>query len=336
MMPFVRGIVLVFALAGCAHVPVPVAPAGKILWFDRNPSQGYEWSFFLYMPPGVTDDMSAVPLLVMPNNSGVVDDQPGVHRGAALKALFSHRAYAERLNAVLLMPAFPRPASKSELYTHALDRDSLLVKDGDLRRIDLQLLAMIVATQKFMNAPADAKVLLFGFSAAGMFANRFALLHPEKVLAAAVGSPGGWPMAPLSQWKSERLRYPLGSADLAELVGQPLEIESTRHVKFFFFLGSRDENDSLAFRDGYDEEDEALAMRVLGRTPVERWPVAEEMYRQVGADVEFRLYPNVGHDLTDEMDADVLAFFTKALSSNSVRPAVSSTKGAWRSRFSMR
>lgn len=249
----------------------------------------------------------------MPNNTGTIDDKPAVHRAAALQQIFSWRAYAERLHTAILVPTFPRPAARPDLYTHALDRDTLLVQSGELRRIDLQLIAMIEAAERFMGAAVDTKVLLFGFSACAMFANRFALLHPERVLAAAIGSPGGWPMAPQSTWRSERLRYPLGADDLLALTGKPLDLPGLQGVRFFFFLGAQDDNDSLPFRDGYDTQDETLAMRLFGRTPVERWSLAEQMYRDAGANAVFKLYPGVGHDVTDNMDSDVLEFFAKAM-----------------------
>jgi predicted esterase len=292
----------------------PPTPSGQILWFDRDPRNGYEWSFFLYFPSGVSpSSSSSSPLLVMPNNTGAVDDQAGVHRAAALKQVFSWRSYAERLHAPILVPTFPRPGARPDLYTHALDRDTLLVQSGDLRRLDLQLIGMIEAAHRFMGAAVDTKILIFGFSAGAMFANRFTLLHPERVLAAAVGSPGGWPMSPQSTWRSERLRYPLGTGDLSTLTGKPLDLDALRRVRFFFFLGANDENDSVTFRDGYDTEDEALAMRLLGRTPVERWSLAERMYRDAGANAIFRLYPDVGHDVMDNMDSDVLEFFANAM-----------------------
>src|SRR3954470_23087265 len=54
-----------------------VSPAGQILWFDREPLSGYEWSFFLYFPSGVgPSSSSSTPLIVMPNNTGTIDDKP--------------------------------------------------------------------------------------------------------------------------------------------------------------------------------------------------------------------------------------------------------------------
>ncbi|MCB9653979.1 MAG: hypothetical protein H6729_07630 [Deltaproteobacteria bacterium] len=307
------------AMEGCAHRSATIAnarspvPTGRILWFERDTEAGYAWSFFLYIPDAsVSASDHSRPLLVMPNNTGTTDADDGVHRIAALKQVFAWRSYAEKLHTALLVPTFPRPETPSNLYTHALDRDALLIQEGPLRRLDLQLIAMIDSAQRFLGAAPKSPVLLFGFSASGMFANRFALLHPERVLAVAVGSPGGWPMAPQSSWASDRLRYPLGSDDLADLVGAPLDLRALRRVSFFFFLGAKDVNDSLVFRDSYDQEDEVLAMKAFGLTPVERWPLAESMYRAAGISATFKLYPDTDHHVTKAMDADVIAFFSKA------------------------
>jgi len=81
------------------------------------------------------------------------------------------------------------------LYTQALDRNSLRADlPPDLLRIDLQLIAMIEDARERllpMGMHTDVKVFMWGFSATGMFVNRFTLLHPERVKAVASGSPVG-------------------------------------------------------------------------------------------------------------------------------------------------
>lgn len=306
---------LLLLLTGCAHAPRSEA-RGTVQWFDASPDAGYHASFFLYEPQGL---VRGAPVLVMPNNTGTVDDQLGVHRGAALKQAFSWRAYAEQLGVALLVPAFPRPAGMPELYTHALDADTLRAQAPELARLDLQLLRMIDAAHRHLGAPAGSKVLVFGFSAAGMFTDRFTTLHPQRVLAAVVGSPGGWPIAKVPSWRGETLRYPLGVADLSTLVGRPLDLAALQRVPLLYFLGAEDRNDSLPYRDGYDEAEQTLANRLFGADPVARWPVAEALAREAGLRATFRLHPGVGHDVTDAMDAEAIAFFAAALQQASAR-----------------
>lgn len=76
----------------------------------------------------------------------------------------------------MLVPVFPRPTSNWQIYTHALDRDSLITTVSGLERIDLQLLAMIDDARqrlKERDVLIGNEVFLNGFSASGSFVNRF-------------------------------------------------------------------------------------------------------------------------------------------------------------------
>lgn len=270
------------------------------------PGPGFRWPYYLYLPAHRAPRSR---ILVQFHNMGKSDDDPEVHIRDAYETSTGRRRWAERLGCPLLVPAFPRPKTRWQLYTHALDRDTLLTEDPDLKRLDLQVLAMLDdARQRLADRSwhVDERVLLSGFSADGMFSNRFALLHPERVRAAAIGSPGGWPMAPVAEYQGEPLRYPIGCADY------PLDRKALQQVDFFFYLGDRDTNDSVPYRDGYDEQDQALIMRVFGGTPVARWPSAEKLYQ--GLNATFKLYPGVDHAPSSEMDRDVFDFLSRRVS----------------------
>ena len=244
------------------------------------------------------------------NNSGGADTDPVKARLNAYGYLGHMREIAERIGCPLLIPTFTR---RDDNYATSLSRNTLTAADdGPLKRPDLQLLAMIDDSRARLRQDGwelPEKILMFGFSADGMFANRFSFLHPDRVEAVAVGSPGGWPLAPLSEWSGATLRYPLGIADLGQLTGRPLDLEAIRKVDFYFFLGDKDDNDSVKYRDGYTVEDEALAFRILGKLPVDRWPIAEQMYRQAGMHSKFHLYPGIGHTVKDYVVNDVVAHF---------------------------
>lgn len=304
-----------FLLLVCLSLPVLAQERifSVTLAVDADPQAGFGWPYYLYLPPACLQSGETVfPLLVAPNNSGKIDDDPEVHRAAAAKEMGGLRRLADRINTPVLVPAFPRPADRWQLYTHALDRDSLLLGEGALARLDLQLMAMIEHARVRLTARGvkiRPKIWMDGFSASGMFVNRFALLHPELVERAAIGSPGGWPLAPVAQSGGKDLPYPVGSADLITLTGQPLQLEAVRQIEFFFYLGDKDSNDSVAYDDGYDPADRALVHLLFGKTPVERWPVAQSLYRQAGLKAKFKLYPGAGHETTAEMQKDLLQFF---------------------------
>jgi len=309
-------------VAGAAIVVVIVAwpVVNFLVRTDRiapEERDGFRWPYFVYVSPNAratAGDGGRVPLLVVPNNTGKVHDDPRVHEREARVTSYHARVMADELGAVLLVPAFPRPAANWRVYTHALDRDCLEVSDPRLRRLDRQLVAMIddaAARLAQRDISTERAVLMVGYSASGMFVNRFALLHPHRVAAAAVGSPGGWPIAPVSKSQGRRLRYPVGIADLAELTGETPDLETYLAIPHLFMLGAEDENDSVPYDDGYDDVDEALIVELFGGTPVERWSAAREIYASAGANATFKLYPGVGHDFTDEMEDDVVRFFER-------------------------
>jgi pimeloyl-ACP methyl ester carboxylesterase len=228
-----------------------------------------------------------------------------------------NRALAERLATPLLVPVFPRPAAQPNLYTQALDRDALVTRDPTLRRLDLQLLSMIADARARLRArhvETAAQVLLEGHSAAGMFVSRFVVLHPGAVRGAVVGAPGGWPIVPVAVYKGRLLRYPVGVADLAELVGAPFGAAAFRRVPLFYYLGDRDTNDSVVNDDSFDPVDRALVLALFGATPVQRWPLAAELYRAAGCACELELYPGVDHKPSPQIHDDVARFFQRVLS----------------------
>ena len=79
----------------------------------------------------------------------------------------------------------------------------------------------------------------------------------------------------------------------------------------FLFLGAEDDNDSVVFRDSYEKEDEELIFELFGKTPVDRWEMAKRLYLESRLNAEFRLYPKVKHGVTNEMMADIVAFFAR-------------------------
>lgn len=296
---FAAGGVILILLAVLAAVLGPYAI--RVRHFAAAPEAGYRADFYLYVSPGAKRAAKAgepAVLLVQPNNTGRLSDDAGFTRRDAWLMGYGRKSLADQLGVVLLVPAFLRPADDWEVYTHALDRDVFTTERPELARPDLQLLAMIDTARADLAArglPTRKRVLMQGFSASGMFANRFTALHPGRVLAAAVGSPGGWPIAPAVAG-ADSLAYPAGVADLEALTGTPFDAASFSAVPQLFVMGDRDHNDGLDHRDGWEEEAAAQVDRLFGNDPQARWPLAESLYRKAGVDARFVLVPGVGHD----------------------------------------
>jgi hypothetical protein len=277
-----------------------------------SPADGFHWPYLLFVPRQIK-----VPcLLVIPNNTGFATDDMDLLRASASGEIQNESEMAERLGCPLLVPIFPRPVlGDSDLYLHDLSRDSLLTTVEAWKRVDLQLLQMLRSAQIHLEGRGckiDPRILLWGFSAAGDFVNRFAMLHPDRVLAVAGGGIA-WPIAPATEAEKESLRYPVGIADLEAVTGSPNDLKALRSVAWFLFRGADDKNDPLNFRGCFAEADADLIRRRFGLTPAERWTAATRLYAEARLPAHLVLYPGVGHSWTPAIREEVEQFFEKRL-----------------------
>ena len=285
---------------------------------EAQPAKGFAYPYYLYVPKAMREEIKDAKktrtILVIPNNAGKTSDNFAVHEADVKRKIKNNSEIADRLGVALLMPVFPRPQTDWQIYTHALDRDAMTTGKKEFARFDLQLVRMIDdALAKFGKEKLkfDKRVLMLGWSASAMFVNRFTFLHPKRVKAAVIGSPGGWAIAPVASFKEKTLRYPIGTSDFESILGEKLDLNNLRKVPLFMFLGEQDDNDSVIFRDSYGKEDEDLIFALFGKTPVERWDDSKKLYQDNKLNAEFRLYPNVKHAVTKEMIDDIFAFISK-------------------------
>jgi hypothetical protein len=129
--------------------------------------------------------------------------------------------------------------------------------------------------------------------------------------AVAAGAPGGWPIAPATEFKGKPLLYPVGISDVKDVVGKEIDLKNLKEIPFFFFIGDKDENDSVPFRDSFSAENEKQIFESFGKTPVARWPHSQELYSANGLNATFKTYQGVAHEVTSEIREDVIAFFNK-------------------------
>lgn len=274
----------------------------RVQHFTANSEKGYQADFYLYISPKAKElaqSGETVTILVQPNNSGINSDDPKEHQLDAWLTGFERQKMADELGVILLVPAFIRPGEDWFIYTHALDKDSLTTNRADIKRIDLQLIAMINHASLILadrGIKTDERVFIYGFSASGMFANRFTILHPDKVKAAAIGSPGGFPILPIENYQGQSLSYPAGIADIEEITGIPFDVETYNLIPQLIYMGSLDENDSLDFSDGWEEETASIIDDLFGSEPLSRWSEAKHVYEESGANIQFLLIDGVGHD----------------------------------------
>jgi hypothetical protein len=277
-----------------------------------NPAESFYSPYFLFIPAQIAHDTkSRLRIVVKPNNSGFVSDDPEAFEQDALKTICRWLGRATTLGVAALVPAFPRPQG---IYTHSLSRVVMTINVSTLHRPDLQLIAMIddaVAREAKAGLRFDRRVLMYGFSASGMFTNRFVFLHPDRVLAAAYGSPGGWALAPVTSWQGIFLPYPVGVGDINTLTGKSFHLKAVAKVPQFLFLGTADTNDAVVYKDSFDEQARKLIFDNFGATLMARWPYTEQLYGKYLPNATLKLYPGIKHELSPEMEADVMAFFSR-------------------------
>jgi dienelactone hydrolase len=292
----------------------PINPADMVK-IEAQADKNFAYPYYLYVPPALRNAKAEMhTILVVPNNTGVLNDDFSVHETDVKKRMAQNATMASLLDVAVLMPVFPRPKTDWKIYTHALDRDALVTDKKEYQRFDLQLLAMIDNARAKLETEGlkfDRRVLITGFSASGMFANRFTFLHPTRVKAAAIGSPGGWAISPAASYKEKTLRYPIGTGDFKTVAGAKLDLKNLRKVPLFVFMGDQDDNDSVVFGDSYEETDKDLIFALFGKTPIERWGISKSLYEQNKLQAEFKLYLNIKHTVTAQMRDDIRAFLSK-------------------------
>ena len=305
--------------AFCMSSSAIAAEDPSLIEVPAAPERGFHHGYVLFLPKPV-DGGPPQHLLVEPNNTGRPDDDIAAHHAAAIALARDSSVghfVAKRLGIPLLVPVFPRPSSIKDTYTHSFDRDTILIREGSLARIDQQLIAMIEDARRRLAAlgrPVSTKILLNGFSASGLFANRFTFLHPSLVAAAAFGGLNGFIMVPAAEAAGHPLKFPLGLADFQAIAGHPFDRDAYRHVAQFAYMGEKDTNDAVLYEDAYSDDERAIIFEAFGRTMMpDRWNAVQDVYRQQKLPIEFKTYPGIGHGTNGGINSEVAEFFRRAI-----------------------
>jgi hypothetical protein len=293
---------------------------GELIFIEPETEGRFNYPYFLFIPDQVSA-ADSVYMLVEPNNSGFAEDDLQKHiekaENTATSDYYLGSYMARKLSCPLLVPVFPREQTDWRIYTHALDRDAMLQSDNPLERIDLQLLAMFEDARtrlKNRDIQTHEQFLLTGFSASGTFANRFTLIHPERVLAVAAGGLNGLLMLPLDSLQNELLRYPIGTGDLQELTGRGFQKQAFMDTPQFYFMGRLDDNDAVPYDDAFDQDEREQVFRLLGEQMLPgRWNSCGQIYDSLDVNASVKTYAEVGHRHPDEIKEEIIGFFHESI-----------------------
>jgi len=145
--------------------------SGHTPWFAAQSDPRFAYS--LYVPKDLRDDEPPLELWVFVHGTG--------RRTVLYLDGFAELARARR--AVVMTPLFPVGISGPDDVDNYKQLES-----GGVRYDDL-LLSMVDEVGHRWNVETST-FFLHGFSGGGQFANRFALLHPERLRAVSIGAPG--------------------------------------------------------------------------------------------------------------------------------------------------
>lgn len=148
--------------------------------------------------------------------------------------------FAKNLDAPIMMPVIP--AVKEGIpYYQQLSKRCLEIKDKNSKyyRIDEQLCNMIIDVKNIIKEKGvniANKIFLTGYSSSGIFAQRFAFLHPEIVDTALIGGAVGTIPMPIDCRKSNKFEYPLGTKDYKTLTGKDFDIDEYKKIRFQYYM----------------------------------------------------------------------------------------------------
>jgi hypothetical protein len=293
----------------------------KVIKVYPRKDSGFSYPYYLSIPSNIVTSKD-INIIVEPNNdgrTGNVDTQDAMVKEKILNEWSLAANINKQLNSIILMPVFPRGVTvdgvvNGNIYTHELDRDTILGKDKESIRIDDQLANMIKDAKSIINKEGvtsiKEKVFMVGFSASARFSNRFALLHPELVQAVATGGINSNPMLPLETLVGQKLIYPVGIGDAKEILGRDINLEAYKKVKQFIYMGELDTNDDVPYSDGYDEPERQLIYNLIGKNQLpDRWNKTQEIFKNLPYPIQFVTYKGIGHQTSNDTRDDVINFF---------------------------
>jgi hypothetical protein len=286
----------------------------SLIVIGKNPEKGFYNDYILFIPKGTVRNKKIF-LLVEPNNTGKITDSMEVHKEYAIHLASVSSVgnnISKELRIPLLVPIFPRPASQPLVYTHALDRDVMLEKSVELKRLDLQLLQMINDAKNILmglEVIVDDKIFMNGFSASATFTNRFSFLHPEKIKALAIGGFNGELMLPQNKINGIKINYPVGTNDFKKLFSKNFDKDMYQAIPQFIYMGKLDDNDAVQFDDAYNEKERKIINDNIGKEVQGRYLQCQQIYLQHKIKPTFKTFENVGHWTTAAINLEVIKFF---------------------------
>ncbi len=293
-------------------------PEGDIISVPANPKAGFEWGYLLYIPRSI-DTSKTLPILFTMNDSGSFNSVEELEQATRKRFGRGNEDYiAYEVGVPMVLPLINR--TKGEVNAHDYNRAVFVLREGPLKRLDLQVLAMIKDARKRLKEKGihtQRKFLVNGFSSAGSFGGKLALMHPEEILAVVNGGEH-YATLPLESLEGIPLIYPIGVYDFQEYLGKKFNKKAWLKIPMLVTNGEDDYNDPLPYSDVYGEEDRALTLKIYGEGTVQdRLQRVGEMITKYAPNIQWHVYPHVDHAPIHE---DIITFLKVHLNGGPLKP----------------
>jgi len=192
-------------------------------------------------------------------------------------------ALAERRRLVVLAPLFPAGILAPD------DHSSYKMLRVGTMHYDAVLFAMIAELEARYRLDAD-RFGLFGFSGGAQFAQRFFTLHPERLSAVSIASPG---VVTLLDFARDHW---VGVRDFAERFDKPLDLAAMRRVGVQMVVGAADRDTweiTIKPEDPWWRPDANIA----GADRPARLEALKASFEAQGISVRQDIVPGVAHTL---------------------------------------
>lgn len=176
--------------------------------------------------------------------------EQGIETGIRLARLTDNKP------GVIVVPLIP--SYKDAPYFQQLSRECFELPITDRNyRIDEQIVRIIEKAKEIVQSERginlEDKIFLNGYSSSGVFAQRFALLHPELISTACIGGASGSIPIP-----TEEFGYPIGISDYKELTGKEFDMDSYSQIDFTYYVGELETQNKAETR--FDENGDPVPM----------------------------------------------------------------------------
>ena len=206
-----------------------------------RPNGHIKYPYLLYLPPTIED--SVTNLMIWADGSRDSSDIDKQISETCIPQFI--KTYCENNQIAFLTPILPRTRiGKINYDAQILSRGTMILSEDCpeyYKRPDIEILKMLrqvgLGFRQKNYAIAD-KLVLAGVSAGGALANRFTILYPDIVRAAAIMLAGD--AYPDSIIEGQRVGYPFGTADIELINRQRFSTEEFRRIRQFVFAGTQD------------------------------------------------------------------------------------------------